>query len=147
MFGYPGATEGDSAMRKRVEKLTNVQVGFAVNSSGFGVVYGAVGPARRVLSLSFRAPGLPSRAAAYVALDHLARALRDHKLRNVQFFVPDAELVADLTQQRALAAILIPGYVRLGCTLNQLGTTGVAYWRDPDMEARARADVALGIAA
>ncbi|MHB8461478.1 MAG: hypothetical protein ACYDA1_02420, partial [Vulcanimicrobiaceae bacterium] len=64
-------------MHKRVEKLTAIQVGFAVDGSGFGVVYGAVGPARRVLSLTFHAGGLSHRAVAYVALDHLARALRD----------------------------------------------------------------------
>ncbi len=145
MYAVPW--KGDSAMQKRVEKLTDVQVGFAVDGSGFGVVYGAIGPARRVLSLTFHAGGLPQRAVAYVALDHLARALRDRHVKNVQFLVPDAELVADLTEHRTIASALVPRYVRLGCTLNQLGRSGVAFRFDPDVDARARADVALRIAA
>jgi hypothetical protein len=65
----------------------------------------------------------------------------------VRFAVPDRTLVDDVNNRREVPAPLALAYVRLGCALNQFARFDLAGAPDDDLSARARAEVALNIAA
>jgi hypothetical protein len=129
-------------------------VGYAADGRGSGVAYAAVtqpgrgGPA--VMRVPFRVrrfPALLEREIGYAALAALAEALLDRGVRRVRLGVNDPELVADLSERRPVPVPLSLPYVRLGCVLNQFAEHEVVLEPDRDLDARARAETALGHAA
>jgi hypothetical protein len=131
--------------------MNEVEVGYAADSRGRGVVYAAVSTAKgaRLLRLSFRMARSPfeDRAIGYAALTEVARALRKRGCRRVTFTLGDAPLVDEITTQRDLPETLVLAYVRLRCALNAFEAHAVKAGATEDLTQRARAEVALNLAA
>jgi len=139
---------------RKTAPLIEATLGYAADESGTGVVYAAVqNPARSapaLLRLPFRVrrfAGLAGREVGYAAVAAVAAALRDRKVRRVRFAVPDGELVADVSERRTIPQALTLPYINLGCAINQFSECAVITTTDDDLAGRARAEVALHIAA
>ena len=77
----------------------------------------------------------------------VARALRDRGFDNLRFVLNDAELVEEIAKRREPAPTLALPYVRLRCVLNSLSEFSIAAGATDDLTQRARAEVALNLAA
>lgn len=126
-------------------------IGYAVGPRGFGLAYArlAGSGAPRLLALTFRTrEGAGSeRAGGYAALTVIARALRDRGFDTLRFVVSDAELVDEIAKRREPPERLGLPYVRLRCVLNSLTAFSVVAGATDDLTQRARAEVALNLAA
>lgn len=132
--------------------MVEARVGFAADAQGLGVAYVATQRAKgsMLLRLPFkvkRYPALQDREIAYAALTVVANALRERGVRRVSFDVADSELVADVTERRQVPPAITLPYVRLGCALNQFAEYHLTAHPGDDLTARARAEVALHVAA
>jgi hypothetical protein len=128
------------------------QVAYAADRCGAGVAYARliVGSSQTLLRIVFRV-GLPApfpdRAIAYAALIAVTRALRKRGCREVCFVLEDAEFVNEIATGSGVRESLTLPYVRLRCALNALATFEVRPGPAEDLAQRARAEVALNVAA
>ncbi|HEX3670636.1 MAG TPA: hypothetical protein VHT92_02910 [Candidatus Cybelea sp.] len=126
------------------------QVGYA-GREGRGVAYARLaGPiAPKLMRVAFRSgnPGAGERATAYAALTAIGQALAQRGCRNVRFVVGDAEFAQEFTSGRGVDERLALPYVRLRCLLNSLKKFAVRVGSVEDLTQRARAEVALNVAA
>jgi hypothetical protein len=127
------------------------EIGFAANPGGTGIAYADVAGrgAKRLLRVPFRVQprGAQDRVIGYAALTAIARALRRWNVERVRFAVDDPALVADIGGHREVPGSLVMPYVQLRCTLNQLAEFDVIEATENDLTQRARAEVALNVAA
>ncbi|HVR46847.1 MAG TPA: hypothetical protein VMT95_09490 [Candidatus Binatia bacterium] len=126
------------------------EIGYAVGPRGLGLAYARLtGSGRRkLLRSTFRASrGQTDRAGGYAAVTAVARALRDRGFDNLRFVLNDAELVDEIVKRREPSETLALPYVRLRCVLNTLAGFTVAAGATDDLTQRARAEVALNLAA
>lgn len=127
-------------------------LGFAGDGAGRGIAYlrmrrgGKERVARRVFR--FRAhPGLGERETGYAAMETMLPVLRKHA-RRIDIELDDAELFADLTQQREIPVALMLPYVRVRCALNGFESWTLGVGMDArDLTARSRAEISLPDAA
>jgi hypothetical protein len=127
-------------------------IGYAASPRGNGVVYARLTAAgiHQVLRLTFRvaASGQQTdRASAYAALTVAARALLKRGFRQTHFLLDDAQLVDEISNRRQLPDALVLSYVRLRCVLNSLSSFSLNTAATDDLTQRARAEVALNLAA
>lgn len=135
-------------MLKKEKSPLELSVAFACDERGFGVAYARGVASQRSLRVTFRSRyGAQSRAAAYAALEAIAHELRRRHVDRVRLLTNDAELVADLAERRSLPTLLVMPYIRLGCELNRFAEAQIALGESGDLQARARAEVALQYAA
>ncbi|MDQ2907976.1 MAG: hypothetical protein M3R44_01335 [Candidatus Eremiobacteraeota bacterium] len=133
-----------------------VALGFACNSTGTGVAFArlhgdGVDDVARVSFGCRPLPALHERDAAYAALDAVAALVLRRGIRRARFILDEPELVADLAARRNVPQPLAIPYVALRCRLNRLTAAEVvsadAARSCRDLEARARAEASLDIAA
>jgi GNAT superfamily N-acetyltransferase len=134
------------------DPATEAVVGFAANERGNGIAYVRLADARarRHLRVGFRvaAPArCRDRAIAYAALTAVSRALCKRGIRTVRFVLNDAEFVDEIATGRGVGDLLAIPYVRLRCVLNAFAKFGVEAGATDDLTQRARAEVALNVAA
>ncbi|HZV76120.1 MAG TPA: hypothetical protein VFF63_00015 [Candidatus Babeliales bacterium] len=135
---------------RREDSTVEATVGYAADERGGGVAYARVvgAHARRLLRLAFRAPQPPTeRAIGYAALTAVCRALARRGVRDVCFLVEDPELVDEISTGRGIGERLVLPYVRLRCALNALTKFTVVRGASGELSQRARAEVALNVAA
>ncbi len=134
--------------------IIEATLGFAADDAGEGIAYASLlSPAAKTPSL-LRVPfhvrryaGLSGREIGYAAVTAVASALRDRNVRRIRFAVPDPELVTDVAEHRSLPQALALPYIRMGCAFNRFFECAVVATTDDDLSGRARAEVALHIAA
>ena len=140
-------------MRKQKKTAIAASIGCAADLRGEGVAYARLRSATgsRLLRMPFqvqRYPGLDEREIGYAALTAIAAALRERGIARVRFEVDDEYLVRDVNEHRDVPAPLVLPYVRLGCALNRFDEHAlVLAGDDGDLRARARAEVAMHLAA
>ncbi|MGZ3497132.1 MAG: hypothetical protein ACXWNK_13420 [Vulcanimicrobiaceae bacterium] len=140
------------AQQKAYPKVQTA-VGFAADGDGSGVAYARLtsGNGHRLVRVPFavkRYPALFEREIGYAALTAVATYLLQRGVKTVDFAVDDANLAADLRERRDIPQALSLAYVRLGCALNQFFEYRLIDAEDgDDLTARARAEVAMHIAA
>ncbi len=127
-------------------------VGYAANPQGLGVAYARLAGTRglKLVRLVFRAgktAAAGERAIAYAALTAVVQALARRGFREVRFVVGDAEFAEEITSGRGVDQRLAIPYVRLRCLLNSLAKFSVRAGSVEDLTQRARAEVALNVAA
>ena len=132
--------------------MVHAQLGYAADGLGNGITYARLTTraGERLVRVAFRArrfEGLAGREVAYAALTAVAALLRDRGIDRVQFAVPDAELVADRANNRDVPPPLVIPYVNLGCVLNRFASFELTGGDDPDLTARARAELFIHTAA
>lgn len=131
---------------------TEALVGYAANARGNGIAYARLAGAKasRLLRVGFRVASSAAsqdRAVAYAALTAISRALRKRGLRDVRFVLGDVEFVDEIATGRGVGERFSISYVRLRCALNSLAKFGVRAGATDDLTQRARAEVALNVAA
>ncbi len=131
--------------RSRVEAA----IGYAVGPRGLGLAYALLSGtgAPKLLRSTFRTVPGSDRAGGYAAVTAVARALRERGFENMRFVLNDVELVEEIAKRREPSESLALSYVRLRCVLNSLSTFSVAAGATDDLTQRARAEVALNLAA
>jgi len=139
--------------KQRSAKAIEATVGFAADDFGSGVAYVELRTARaqRVARVDFsvrRIPSLVGREIGYAALTAVAERLADAGFQKASFKVSDSQLVNDLGANSDVAPELSLPYVNLRCQLNRFRVaTVIADDAADDLEARARAEVTLHVAA
>jgi hypothetical protein len=73
--------------------------------------------------------------------------LRERGVDRVSFGLTDPDLIADCNEHRDVPPPLVLPYVRLRCALNRFAGYALQATSDPDLEARARAELVLHTAA
>jgi hypothetical protein len=127
-------------------------VGYAADARGNGLAYVRLARARskRLLRLGFRLT-MPEpwsdRTIGYAALTAVSRALCKRGIRDVRFILGEPEFVEEIATGRGVGEALVLSYVRLRCTLNSLAKFAVQAGDTHDLTHRARAEVALNVAA
>ena len=135
-------------MAKSTKPVAEIDLGFGVDADGRGVAYARSGSS--VLRLPFRIahrPALLDRAGAYGALVTVARALLKRGIDRAHFHVPDRQLVDELSKRSQTPDELALAYVRLRCALNALAHYEIEFGECEELMQRARAEVALNLAA
>ena len=135
---------------RREDSTVEATVGYAADERGGGVAYARVVGARakRLLRIAFRVPeSSTERATGYAALTAVCRALARRGVRDVCFLVEDPELVDEISTGRGIGERLVLPYVRLRCALNALTKFTVVRGASGELSQRARAEVALNVAA
>lgn len=136
---------------KRNGRMVEATIGCAADTCGAGVAYARLAGAaeQHLLRVPFRLEALerPGRAAGYAALTAVARVLRGHGVARVRFLVDDETLLGDLSGRTSVPDALVMPYVRLRCALNQFDDASFGQAASGDLAQRARAEVALRIAA
>lgn len=138
--------------RRGSEPVVEAVVGFAGDSRGAGLAYARLNGPRigTLLRVGFRvaAPaGCRDRAIAYAALTALSHALAKRAICNVRFVLADSEFVDEVATGRGVVDLLAIPYVRLRCALNALMSFEVSTGTTDELTQRARAEVALNVAA
>jgi hypothetical protein len=139
-------------MRAMDGRTVEVAIGYAGSPAGIGVAYAGIGAGGRrdVLRLPFRITGISppvERAVAYAALVTVARALAKRGVRRARFVLPDAQLAQEMTTRCEVPAALVLPYVKLRCALNALDSFEIQNGPTDELTQRARAEVALNLAA
>jgi hypothetical protein len=134
------------------DRAVEAAIGYAASPRGSGVAYvGLTGVGiDRVLRLTFRVAGSErqaERAGAYAALTAAAYALLKRGLRQAHFLLDDAQLVDEISNRREMPDELVLSYVRLRCVLNSFSSFSLDVAETDDLTQRARAEVALNLAA
>ncbi len=125
-----------------------IHIGYGVDAAGCGVAYARTESI--VLRLPFRVarrPSLVERAGAYAAIVTVARSLAKRGIQCVRFRLPDHQLVDELSKRSEPPEELALPYVRVRCALNALEYFEIAFEEPGDLMQRARAEVALNLAA
>jgi hypothetical protein len=138
--------------KRRPDPAVEVLAGYAADNRGSGIAYARVTGARSrgLLRVGFRvglSGALADRAAGYAALTAISRALCKRGFRNVRFILGDPDFVEEIASRRGIGEALALAYVRLRCALNSLATFDVRSGAADDLTQRARAEVALNLAA
>lgn len=128
------------------------QVGYAADERGRGIAYARVSAAsgEHLLRVPFRVdrePTLGDREVGYAALTAIARTLVGRGIGRITFSLNDAKLVEELETHADVPDRLVLLYVRLRCTLNQFAGYRLERSAENDLAARARAEIALHVAA
>jgi len=160
VVGFAASANGNgvayAALRPARDAQSLVRVGFRLviptTSTGAPAPSGPDAPgARHPEPVEGRPrPALHGRDVAYAALTALATELLRRGIGAVVLQTDNAELVADLTERRAVPAALTVPYVKLRCTLNRFREASITCVEDRatrDLTARARAEVCLNVAA
>jgi hypothetical protein len=138
-------------MYRRDEETVEVAIGYAAGPAGTGVAYAGLAGAhgREVIRLPFRIARvlLVERAVAYAALVTVARALYKRGIRRARFILPESGFVEEVTMRRDLPEQLALPYVRLRCALNALDEYEIRSGATDELLQRARAEIALNLAA
>lgn len=138
------------------EEVVDVAVGCAADAHATGVAYALVRAQQREtlvrVTFACRPLGaLHGRDVTYAAMRTVAMRLHERGVRRVTLATTDADMVADLDGRRSVPPPLTVPYVTLRCLLNRFTAAQVTLARDQrgcrDLEARARAEVSLDIAA
>ena len=132
--------------------MVQVQLGYAADRLGEGIAYARLTTraGERLVRVAFRVQrydGLGGREVSYGALTAVATMLRERGLERAAFALSDADLVADCREHRDVPPPLVLPYVRLRCALNRFVDFHLRVSDDPDLEARARAELVLHTAA
>ena len=132
--------------------MVQVQLGYAADRLGEGITYARLTTrtGERLVRVAFRVQrfdGLGGREIGYAALTALATMLRERGIDRIAFSLGDTELVADCNERRDVPPPLVLPYVRLRCALNRYAAYALDAGGDPDLEARARAELVLHPAA
>jgi|SRR5580698_3726210 hypothetical protein len=125
-----------------------IDIGYGVDAAGRGVAYARTSSS--VLRLPFRIaqrPLLLDRAGGYAALGTVARALQKRGIGRARFRLPDRQLVDELTKRSQPPDELSLANVRARCALNALAQCEIEYAECSELMQRARAEVALNLAA
>ncbi|MGC1381946.1 MAG: hypothetical protein WA814_13100 [Candidatus Baltobacteraceae bacterium] len=127
-------------------------LGYAGDRGGNGLAYARLRLAskERLLRLPFRMTRTASssdRAIDYAALTAVARALHERGHRKVRFVLGDEQFVEEIATRREIPETLVLPYVRLRCALNALKSFSVQTGATDELTQRARAEVALNLAA
>jgi hypothetical protein len=145
-------------MRKHRRSATpplDAALGYAADERGYGVAYARLTTpgGEHLLRVSFRlgrgqAGSEYQRVAGYAALTAIAGELRRRGVESATFTLEDAQLVEDVTTHRPVPAPIVLPYVRLRCALNTFDRYALQVGNGAgDLAARARAEVALNVAA
>lgn len=141
--------------RNKGPKAAEVRIGYAADERGDGVAYALVGAGagETLVRAGFRVRrvgGLEGREVAYAALNAVVGALRGRGSRALDIAIADEAVVAEVDGRRPIPPALAMPYVTLRCSLNGLTQSRIRSV-DPakiaDLEARARAEVTLHVAA
>jgi hypothetical protein len=132
-----------------------VKIGYAADERGEGVAYALVSDVggEWTLRSAFRVRrvrGLGGREVAFAALAAVVAALRTRGTRALDIEVGDDTVAAEIEGRRPIPPALAMPYVTLRCALNGLGQArirSVGGAATADLEARARAEVSLHVAA
>ena len=132
--------------------MVQVQLGYAADTLGNGIAYARLTTraGARLVRVAFRVQrfeGLSGREIGYAALSAVATMLCERGLEGATFRLADGDLVADCTTHRNVPPPLVLPYVRLRCALNRFAEYELQVGEDPDLEARARAELVLHSAA
>jgi len=132
--------------------MVQAQLGYAADRLGKGVAYARLTTrtGERLVRVAFRVQrfeGLGGREIAYAAVTALATMLCERGVDRVAFRLSDTDLVTDCNERRDVPPPLVLPYVRLRCALNRLADFTLGTGGDPDLEARARAELVLHTAA
>jgi len=132
--------------------MMQAQLGFAADDLGNGIAYArlATRTGERLVRVAFRVKrltGLGGREIAYGALTAVASMLAERGVKSIRLRIPDAEVVLDVAEHRDVPPALVIPYVHLGCALNRFASFDVAHGEDPDLDARARAELFINSAA
>jgi hypothetical protein len=132
--------------------MVQAQLGYAADRLGEGVAYARLTTrtGERLVRVAFRVQryeGLGGREIGYAALTAVATMLRERGIERASFGLADADLVADCNAHRDVPPPLVLPYVRLRCALNRFAAYLLNVGGDPDLEARARAELVLHTAA
>lgn len=139
-------------MQRRDGEPIEVAIGYAAGPAGTGVAYAGLTGAqgREVIRLPFRIARvalLGERAVGYAALVTVARALYKRGIRCARFILPEGGFVEEITTRRDLPEQLALPYVRLRCALNALDDYEIRSGATDELLQRARAEIALNLAA
>jgi hypothetical protein len=137
--------------RRRSGPVVEATVGYAAGSRGNGVAYAQLtGGVEALYRVPFRV-GVPSpfpdRAIGYAALTAVSHALCKRGFRDVRFLLGDSQLAREIASGADVGETLVLPYVRLRCSLNSLAAFDVGEGAADDLTQRARAEVALNVAA
>ena len=127
-------------------------IGYAADERGSGVAYvrAVSGDGEQLLRVPFRlarVTAMEGRDVGYAALTAVAGALRRWGAGRSRLILEDARLVADLESYGELPAPIVLPYVRARCALNALDARAIELGPESDLTQRARAEVALRVAA
>jgi|HubBroStandDraft_1064217.scaffolds.fasta_scaffold63862_2 hypothetical protein len=136
-------------------RSADVAVGYAADRSGRGIAYAAIatGTSRSVVAVPFGAVPLAAhegRELGYAALTAVASHLRSNGFTRVRLRLADHQTVDDVCARTTVPPALTMAYVRARCVLHGFALARVERAEaveTHDLEARARADVALRAAA
>lgn len=140
-------------MRTHHEPPIEATIAYAADRRGEGVAYARLGSGagNRLLRIPFRAQrfaGLDAREVSYAALGAVASALLERGFSRTRFALSDEALIRDVNEHRDVPPPLVLPYVRLGCALNRFEEYALTLaGEDDDLLTRARAEVALHVAA
>lgn len=136
----------------RGSRVVEAAIGYAAGPGGDGVAYAHLRGEKqqRLVRLTFQTPGaarLAGRADGYAALTRVANELARRGVRRVRFVLGDREFVDEIARRATSSENLVLPYVRLRCALNALADYSVQLGPTDDLTQRARAEVALNVAA
>jgi hypothetical protein len=148
-------TEGIMKSANTGRSALHVTIGYAADERGEGVAYALLGApkGRSLLRSAFRVQrcgGLAGREVGYAALTAIVAALRHRGTRSLTIDICDDEIVAEIEGRRPIPPALAMPYVTLRCALNGLAQARLRCTDRAsvaDLEARARAEVSLHVAA
>ena len=139
---------------RNMRNTPDITIGYAVGHDGAGVAYARLsngnGEPLRVGFTVRPLAGCDDRESAYGAAEAVAVALRKRGHRAATLRIDDPRLVADLAGAGTVPPALAMRSIALRCALNALGNAKVVAAQATqvaDLEARARAEVTLRIAA
>ncbi|HXP94198.1 MAG TPA: hypothetical protein VN905_12085 [Candidatus Binatia bacterium] len=132
-----------------------MRIGYAADERGEGVVYALVSGAagESLMRTGFRVRrlgGAEGREIGYAALTAVVGALRGRGSGALDIEIADDAIVAEVEGRRPIPPALAMPYVTLRCSLNGLAQArihSVDREKVADLEARARAEVSLHVAA
>jgi hypothetical protein len=136
----------------RADTTVEAALGYAAGRRGKGVAFCrlATESRRHALRVPFQiAPRAPvnDRTVGYAALTEVAKALCQRGFRHVSFTLDDPQIVDEIRTHSKLDDTPVLAYVRVRCALNALDTFDVKSGTTDDLTQRARAEVALNLAA
>ncbi len=148
-------TEGTMITGTTGRKTADVRIGYAADERGEGVAYALVNgvAGESLMRTGFRVRrlgGVEGREIGYAALTAVVGALRGRGSRALEIEIADDAIVAEVEGRRPIPPALAMPYVTLRCSLNGLAQARIRFVEGEkvaDLEARARAEVSLHVAA
>jgi hypothetical protein len=133
----------------RTAAPAEIEIGYGVDAGGRGIAYARSenNVLRTSFRISHRASSMEHRAAGYAALATVARSIAKGGMRRVRFHLPDQQLVEELGRRSEPPEQLALANVRVRCALNALEYCEIEFKTFDDLMQRARAEVALNLAA